>query len=396
MLKNLSKEKLLQETYQLNARNQHLLDCLESKDVALVSYENSMEELMHSWLYRIFFRFIPSFKKQIQSHKKTTNTINKIKMTEEQILTSLEKINLYERKELSYHHYKSFIEGYVKIKRCTTCGSSNTKFHQDFQTRVFNEMKKNFRHLLPPLVFKSARYASSSLSKDMPFYSYEYLQKTVALMTKYKKTLELKGYNQQLQYIQEDIDTLKHFIVARLDFTIDKFEGELSFDEAGNMVFIDNGEVENEVNEQLVKYTQNSDTTSLQNEKCTQNSDSLDIDWGALGISAEELNQRLALEKESAEVPTNLVESFAENIKQNELSQNTESSESSENTSFSEKKTTKKEKPYKKTGLQPDEAYQLKLSGMSVVEIGKKYDLTRGHVNKLINKFIDENGLGQD
>lgn len=384
MLKNKSKDIILEEAYRLNAENQHLLDCLKSKDIQLKSYEDGVEYLMESFIYKYVLRFIPYIKHFVDTYKKNTNILNQIKMTQFEILESLEVINKFEKKQIPFHQYKKYIESHIKtLKSCTTCGSTNNKFHQDFQKKVFSELKNTYPDLLPKITFKSHKYASSSLVPQLPYYTYENLQMFLRQMIKHLNQMKSKGYNSQIEFLNEDIQMLKAFVEQRLDFHLDKLSDVIGFDQNGDMYLL---EEDDTMVSKSQNYTQISDTLDTEIEAASDYYDNILNSSESTVESSDDTSTSdvetpidIEVESKDGDKSNDFVEESDENIKQNENSEN------NENIVISDKKI---------GNLSPEMAYKLYSEGMSAINIGKKYNLTRGHVTKLIKKFANENGIG--
>lgn len=221
MIKNKSKQELIEMVYEQNVELQHLRQCTSIQHEVITDISDSYKETMEG---KWFDRLIKIIKLPFTLKNKMNNNevyfytykLNKFTtMKESEILKSLDYINRYEDKAISPTEYMKHIEHVIGISVCKSCGSSNDRLHNDFQRRIFNLVKTNFRHLAFETQFVSGKYRGKHYTENVPFYTYHNLIKLERQMKKEIKNYKLRGIIDQIDKLNEDLLTLQDLIEKR-------------------------------------------------------------------------------------------------------------------------------------------------------------------------------------
>jgi hypothetical protein len=309
MLKSKTKEELLDMSYDLIAFNQIMTEC-----------------------------FNMTFIDKLKSFLKKERT-----MTKEELIKSLEYINLYEDRKMPVLKYKLHISVYSKNAACRSCSGSNNinNIHRKFQTRVFSEIKNNHPDIISyDFNLKSGKYSKTTLEYQYyPYYAlYEVIQKMKNDLVKLKR----KGYVEEVKNMENDISTMVQFVTYRKTISQEKPKKESQEISPKMNTNDDVQETEEVVDNQTVAVASNG----------------------------------IRVQKETVE---SLVVSKDENT--NEDNFPLEKMQKSKSTALPElPQKTKKE-------FSPELGLQLKLQGYSVVKIAKSFGMSRQYVSKKINNY---------
>lgn len=249
MLKNKSKEELLEMLYKLEGERSGLIDCYKKQSKVLQEVAE-VAKSKRNWISIIINFFVLPFK--IAAVLRNNNEyfftlkIERMKFTEDEIFEAYEAINLFENKQTAPKPYKEYVKAMLGLKHaiCDTCGDIMQRLHDDFQKRINAEAKNLGEHLLKPIKFESGKYHEGGFyEKRVPILCYSDLRKLCKLMKgdikKYNSKASLKA---QAKLIEKDLKTLQTYIVEKLNGIEDDLE-EIDLDISKS------NEVENVANE---------------------------------------------------------------------------------------------------------------------------------------------------
>lgn len=221
MIKHKSRDELIEMIYSQNVELQNLRECTKIQHKIITDISDTYKETNEGkWFDRLMkmIKLPFTLKNKLNNNEVYfyTYKLNKyITMKESEILQSLDYINRYEDKAVSPTEYMKHIENIVGISVCKSCGSSNDRLHNDFQRRIFNLVKSNFRHLAFEVNFVSGKYKGNHYIDNVPFYTYHNLIKLERQMKKEIKNYKLRGIIDQIDKLNEDLLTLQTMIEKR-------------------------------------------------------------------------------------------------------------------------------------------------------------------------------------
>ncbi len=221
MIKHKSKQELIELVYNQNVELQDLRECTKIQHEIITDISDTYKEINEGkWFDRLMkmIKLPFALKNKLNNNEVYfyTYKLNKYTtMNESAILTSLDYINRYEDKAVSPIDYVKYIESVTGISTCKSCGQSNDRLHNDFQRRIFNLVKSNFRHLAFEVNFVSGKYKGNHYVDNVPFYTYYNLTKLERQMNKEWKNYIKRGLQDQATELSRDILTLQTMIEKR-------------------------------------------------------------------------------------------------------------------------------------------------------------------------------------
>lgn len=223
MLKNRSKDELLEMLYRLEAERNGLIDCYEKQSEVLRQVAETTKS-KRNWISLIINFFVLPFKiaailRNNHEYFFTLKT-ERMKFTEEQILEAYEAINEFENNQLAPKVYKEYVAKMLELKDaiCDTCGDVMSRLHNDFQKRINAETQKLREHLLKPIKFESGKYHEGGFyEKRVPILCYSDLRKLCLVMKADIKKYDKRSLKTQAKLIGKDLKTLQTYIVEKLN-----------------------------------------------------------------------------------------------------------------------------------------------------------------------------------
>jgi len=237
MIRNKTKDELIEMVYSLEVDNQNLREC------------SSIATKTLSELGGLYGRYIPSnnifkriigyvcmplfFFKQLKKHTSflTNYKLKSITMTQERVLEATEIINGFETKKVSIDDYRSFIESVIGVAVCKTCGHTTTRLHNDFQRRILNVIKKDYPFLAHPIKLTSSKYGSTYYNNTLPFYTFYYLNELLNKMKNDFVSYTKQGLNVAANEVKIDFDTLTAYIEHRSNYEHIEIHGVVSVED---------------------------------------------------------------------------------------------------------------------------------------------------------------------
>ncbi len=230
MIKHKTREELIELVYKLESNNQDLKECTKLQHKILTD----ISEVYHKEHKGFFNKLIWYIKRpfeiitQINNYKEYfyTHKINKFNiMNQEQLIQALNYINDYENKKASPVLYMQYIENITGVKVCKSCGNANARLHNDFQRRILNIMRNEYPYLAQPIKLISGKYGQSHFMDNIPFYTFNHLEKLVKRMKSDLVLFKKRGLDEAV-ILGNDIDTLENYIKLRKQGTVQKTSKE--------------------------------------------------------------------------------------------------------------------------------------------------------------------------
>jgi hypothetical protein len=219
MLKNKTKEELLEVIYKTNDENYNLQIANEKQAEILKSISKAYNP--KCFFARLFNRFALPFK--ILQILKTQNEyfynleLSNMNLTREQVIAANKAILDFENKRISTDNYKEYVIKMLGLpKQCSSCSDVAGRLHDDFQKRVIAEMVSKYPDLLPtPPTFKSGQFCGDTYKKWAQTYHFKGLLGLLSNMKTSALNAKQRGALEQSKLMLEDCETLKNFIAFR-------------------------------------------------------------------------------------------------------------------------------------------------------------------------------------
>lgn len=269
MLKNKTKEQLLELLYQANNENYNLQICNDKQAEILKSIANLYRKNgFFARLYN-FFALPCRILQLLKTHNEYFYNISKIEtveLTKEQVIKAQENILAFENKKIGTAEYSEIVTKMLGLpKNCSHCGDVAGRMHDDFQKRVNREMVEKYPELLPkPPTLKSGQFQGEKYYEWMQTYHFKGLVELLSRMKTAALNAKQRGVLEQSKIMLADCELLKAFIEARkagqseieettgvVDLGVEAIEGDLeTFDIPENEVLeLTEKQIEDFVNE---------------------------------------------------------------------------------------------------------------------------------------------------
>ena len=269
MLKNKTKEQLLELLYQGNNENYNLQICNDKQAEILKSIANLYRKKgFFARLYN-FFALPYRILHLLKTHNEYFYNISKIEtveLTKEQVIKAQKDILAFENKKISSAAYSDIVTKMLGLpKNCSHCGDVAGRMHDDFQKRVNREMVEKFPELLPtPPTLKSGQFQGEKYYEWMQTYHFKGLVELLSSMKTAALNAKQRGVLEQSKLMLADCELLKAFIEAKkagqndiekttgvVDLGVEAVEGDLeTFDIPENEVLeLTEKQIEDFVNE---------------------------------------------------------------------------------------------------------------------------------------------------
>jgi len=244
MLKNLSKEQLLEKLYELKNENYELKLCNEKQSEVL---KDIAEAYQPKGFFARIFKFFALHFTVLQTLKKHNEyfyqlTISKnMNFTKQQIEEAIFTIAKFENKKISPENYKAFVIKMLGLKQnCSSCSDVTGRLHEDFQKRIATECLEKYPELLPTAPeFKSGKYCANTsdfYKKEVEKGSFKALRNITETMKSDIARLAKTGLKAQSELVKQDLAALENFIKEKkMGFLKEETTGEvvLENDEPG-------------------------------------------------------------------------------------------------------------------------------------------------------------------
>lgn len=222
MLKKMNKDQLLEYIYKLTIENDDMVKCINDqaliiKDVSDVMYtKTNVFGNLFNFIMRPFRLSNKLIKHEEYFYAYKLNS-NMIKLTEDQTIKSLDYINSYEAKKFTSKSYKDMIVSITGIKICSTCGNVMNRLHNDFQRRIMNEIKSNYKYMVKDITFVSGKYSAGDFFMDTtPYLPFSAMRHLINKMKTECAQWKRRGYVEQVELLNKDIETLTNYLNDRL------------------------------------------------------------------------------------------------------------------------------------------------------------------------------------
>lgn len=224
MLKDKSKEQLIEIIYKLENERSNLLPCYNKQSKILEDIAQNYHckngffaMIIHFFAlpYRIF-----AILKKYNEYFFTYKTKKRMKFDEKKILQALDMIVGFETKKVSAKTYKDFVSRCLGISDyvCDTCGDVMERLHNDFQKRINAEIERNgLEYLLKKIEFKSGKYSGEFYTRTVPKSTFKALLELKATMKSDVTRFLNKGLKEQSKLINDDLKALEIYIKERLN-----------------------------------------------------------------------------------------------------------------------------------------------------------------------------------
>lgn len=230
MIKTKNKEQLLDLYYKGEVENQEL-------KIQLAEYQSLMEYIEPKETTNFF-----SYLKTLWDTLVKINHIYQIKynmkeLTQKEWLTAFDKINMFERREMSFVQYRHFVTKYIKSNNiCNSCQNRDSAIHKSFQQFILNRSMP-FWHIdpLPIMEFTSEKYNNCYFLNKFKRYTYEDLDAFILRIQKDIIYLQKHNYPHLVLELKEDVLKLKQYIIQKKQFSLLNFNtlNEFYFDDYG-------------------------------------------------------------------------------------------------------------------------------------------------------------------
>jgi hypothetical protein len=222
MLKNKSKEQLLELLYQAKNENFNLQTSSDKQAEIL----KSIAELYHpkgffSRLFNFFalpWRVLQTLKTHNEYFYTIQNQIEMANLTKEQCIAAQKAIVQFETKKISTDDYQILAAKMLglDLKTCATCTDVAGRLHDDFQKRVSAEIVAKYPELLPtPPALQSGQFRGEHYQKWMQTYHFKGLIELLSRMKTAALNAKQRGAMEQSKLMLADCELLKAFIEAR-------------------------------------------------------------------------------------------------------------------------------------------------------------------------------------
>jgi hypothetical protein len=244
MLKNKTKEQLLELLYQTNNENYNLQLTADKQAEILKSISKAYHP--SGFFARLFNFFALPFKilqiLRAQNEYFYLIELSKMNLTREQIVEANKAILDFENKRVSTDEYKAYVISMLGLPaQCSSCSDVSGRLHDDFQKRVIAEMVAKYPDLLPtPPTFKSGQFCGDTYKKWAQTYHFKGLLGLLSNMKTSALNAKSRGALEQSKLMLEDCEALKAFIEARkagqneieettgvVDLGVEAIEGDL-------------------------------------------------------------------------------------------------------------------------------------------------------------------------
>lgn len=318
MLKNKSREQLLEIIYKLKNDNYELeLQTRKQSEVLKGIAKVYFAKGFFARLFKFFalpFTVLQILKKHKEYFLTIQNKIEQMAFTREEIKAAYKAIVAFENKKMSPSEYKDLISGMLGLKNiCDTCDDVMSRLHDDFQKRVAAECTRNsnLADLLPvPPKMKSGKYCGAFYESAMKTYPFKNLNQLLSdIKTDSIKTRQ-RGLKQQADLMQLDYESLKAYIAQRkAGFDLEETTtGSVDLDSEGDedIEVIEKGVLEDIENEADVE-TEKEPTQAAKEGKVYKDEDALALQQAGMnleeigkyyGVSAATVSRKLAKYKE--------------------------------------------------------------------------------------------------
>ena len=239
MLKNKSKEQLLELLYQANNDLFNLQNCNDKQSEILKSIAKLYQRKgFFARLFRFFalpYQILQVLKLQNDYFLNIQNHIEKMELTKEQCVEAQKAIAAFENKKIATADYKKMVTEMLGInENCDTCGDVAGRLHDDFQKRVMAEIQSKFPELLPtPPTLKSGQFMGETYAKWLQTYHFKGLVNLLSQMKTAAIHAKQRGAVDQAKLMLDDCERVKEFIQARkMQFPTDEpTTGTVALDE---------------------------------------------------------------------------------------------------------------------------------------------------------------------
>lgn len=221
MLKNKTKEQLLELLYQANNENFSLQLCNDKQSEILKSIAILYRK--KGFFARIFnffampWKILQLLKSNNEYFYNLSNPLETMELNKEQCIEATKAILDFENQRVNSQAYKTYITGLLGLpENCGTCGDVSGRLHDDFQKRVNAEIKAKFPELLPtPPTLKSGQFSGETYYKWMQTYHFKGLVELLSKMKTSALNAKSRGVLEQAKLMLDDCERLKEFIQLR-------------------------------------------------------------------------------------------------------------------------------------------------------------------------------------
>jgi len=224
MIKRKTKEQLIEQVYSLLIENQDLKEKLYNDNINDLLYDELTKESSNKLIWLINFVLKPFKLNKIihnQANALYNYKINTMRtLTKKELIEAFATVNKYENKLISAVPYKDYFVKVTGIKLCANCTTTLSRVHNDFQRVILNAVKVEYPYLFEPIMFYSGKYADEFYTFNVPFFTYDKLMQTLSKMRSEAKMYKSKGLSEALHLVTVDLLTLEKYITDRKMLTL--------------------------------------------------------------------------------------------------------------------------------------------------------------------------------
>lgn len=221
MLKNKTKEQILELLYQANNENFSLQLCNDKQSEILKSIANLYQKKgFFARLFNFFampWKILQLLKSNNEYFYNLSNPLETMELNKEQCIEAQKAILDFENQRVNSQAYKAYVTGLLGLpENCGTCGDIAGRLHDDFQKRVTAEIKAKFPELLPtPPTLESGQFSGETYYGWMQTYHFKGLVELLSRMKTAALSAKQRGALEQAGLMLDDRERLKEFIKLR-------------------------------------------------------------------------------------------------------------------------------------------------------------------------------------